>query len=286
MQKALCLVGEGGNGKGVFLQLATSFVGPENVSNLTLQRLEVDRFAVARLQGKLANICADLPATRLVDCAVFKAITGGDRLTGELKYQNSFEFTPFVRLLFSANQFPASRDFSGAFLDRWLIVPFERRFRESAEEIPRRVLDARLSHPQQLSGALNCALSALGTLRQRSRFSENRTTRSEIEAFRLSANPLAYWFGREIVSGASEMIPQSELYTAYLEACSAAERPVLTRQMFGRYLKQLRPDLEEAQRVVQGQRCWVYLGINLRNGGKSLAARDPQPLMRPQPEER
>jgi phage/plasmid-associated DNA primase len=81
IQKAICLVGEGGNGKGVFSQLATNFAGAENVAHLSLQRLENDRFAVARLQGKLANICPDLPAERLTDSSIFKAITGCDRIT-------------------------------------------------------------------------------------------------------------------------------------------------------------------------------------------------------------
>jgi putative DNA primase/helicase len=61
-QKAICLLGEGGNGKSAFLDLATNFVGAENVCHLSLQRLESDRFSAARLYGKLANICSDLPS--------------------------------------------------------------------------------------------------------------------------------------------------------------------------------------------------------------------------------
>jgi phage/plasmid-associated DNA primase len=76
VQKAICLLGEGGNGKSVFLDLANRFVGVENVCHLSLQRLEADRFSAARLYGKLANICPDLPGERLASSAMFKAITG------------------------------------------------------------------------------------------------------------------------------------------------------------------------------------------------------------------
>ena len=131
VQKAICLLGEGGNGKSVFLDLATHFVGAENVCHLSLQRLEADRFSAARLYGKLANICTDLPGERLSSSAMFKAITGCDRITAEVKYRDSFEFTPFARLLFSANRLPASSDASQAFFDRWLIVPFANRFRQT-----------------------------------------------------------------------------------------------------------------------------------------------------------
>ena len=118
IQKAICMVGEGGNGKGVFAQLAVSVVGPLNVSHFSLQRLEKDRFAVAGLYQKLANICADLPSERLQDSSLFKAVTGCDRITAEFKYRNPFEFTPFARLIFSANHLPASKDASTAYFDR------------------------------------------------------------------------------------------------------------------------------------------------------------------------
>ena len=83
IQKAILLVGEGGNGKDTFLALYSNFVGLGNVSNVSMQDLEENRFAVARLQGKLANVCGDLGANRLPGTAVFKAITGNDRRTAE-----------------------------------------------------------------------------------------------------------------------------------------------------------------------------------------------------------
>jgi hypothetical protein len=47
-------------------------------------------------------ICPDLPGERLPSSAMFKAITGCDGIMAEVKYRDSFEFTPFARLLFSA----------------------------------------------------------------------------------------------------------------------------------------------------------------------------------------
>ena len=77
LQKAFLLLGEGGNGKSTFLNAVIKFVGADNVSNVSLQQLASNRFAAASLEGKLANICADLPATRLEDTQLFKGITGG-----------------------------------------------------------------------------------------------------------------------------------------------------------------------------------------------------------------
>ena len=56
LQKAILLLGEGANGKSTFLMALRLFLGRRNVSEVSLHRLESDRFAPVRLAGKLANI--------------------------------------------------------------------------------------------------------------------------------------------------------------------------------------------------------------------------------------
>jgi P4 family phage/plasmid primase-like protien len=172
IQKAILLTGEGGNGKGAFLALYINFLGRRNVSTVSLHKLEADRFAVSRLYGKLANVCADLPSTHLTGTSVFKSITGNDTITGEFKFRDSFDFDPFCRLVFAANHLPQSRDASKAFYDRWVVIIFNRIFRDTKHEIPRSILDAQLSDPKELSGALNKAIVGLRRVRVAGRFTE------------------------------------------------------------------------------------------------------------------
>src|SRR5262249_30584222 len=106
IQKAVLLLGEGANGKSVWLNLLLTFLGRENVSALSLHRIEADKFSAARLVGKLCNIGADLPTAALSGTSMFKALTGGDLIPAERKFESSFEFRPFARLLFSANSAP------------------------------------------------------------------------------------------------------------------------------------------------------------------------------------
>jgi putative DNA primase/helicase len=266
IQKTICMVGEGGNGKGVFAQLAVRFVGPNNVSHFSLQRLEKDRFAVAGLYQKLANICADLPSERLEDSSVFKAVTGCDRITAELKYRNPFEFTPFARLIFSANHLPASKDASTAYFDRWLVIPFEKRFRGTAQEMSRRRLDAKLSSSRELSGALNRVLPALRRIRNKDRFTEAHSVRQQWKELQWAADPLSLWLESETISSQSSSVSQDKLHAAYARDCLNANRPIMTKQMFGRCLRRLRPELKEVQRTTEGRKRWMYMGIEMRNG--------------------
>lgn len=259
-QKAILLLGGGSNGKSTFLAGLSAFLGLPNVSAVSLQRLESDRFSVARLVGKLANICADLPSSHLAGTSVFKALVGGDRLQAEYKYRDPFEFVPFARLVFSANYPPRSTDASDAFFRRWLVVAFTRTF-AGGEEI--RDMAARLASPSELSGLLNRTLRARKDMQESGGLIESRPMSAAGEEFRKVTDPLAVWLDNWTVQKSDVLVPKDDLLTAYNAKAEAAGRPPMTATAFGLALGRLRPNLEEAQRTVAGKLRWVWLGLGL-----------------------
>ncbi len=261
-QVAFLLIGDGSNGKSTYLTGVQSFVGLQNVVGLSLQQLERDRFSTARLVGMLANICPDIPSDHLASTSTFKAIVGGDRLTAERKFCPSFEFTPFCRLVFSANHFPQSRDGSFAVFRRWVVVPFERTF-EGREVIPKPVMDQRLSTPTELSGLLNKALKALPLLRQRGSFTRSESTQGAWLEFREQTDPVATWLETHTAITPDGMVTKKDLLIAYSAYCGEQGGPKMTEKAFGQALKRLRPTVREAQRVIQGSPKWVWLGLAL-----------------------
>lgn len=264
IQKAVLLTGEGANGKSVFLRALIAFLGARNVSNVALHRLESDRFSVARLLGRLANIFADLPASALEGTSTFKALVGGDPLMAEFKHRDAFEFQPFARLLFSANHPPRSPDASAAFFRRWLVIPFERTFSDGASgTMPAALLDEALAHPDELAGVLNRALLYAADLRDRG-IVESETTRAALEEFRETTDPLAVWLDRQTVKSAEGVIDCDGLYQGYARACNDSGRPVLSKQAFGRVVRRLRPSVEVKQKSVNGCICWCYAGLRWR----------------------
>jgi putative DNA primase/helicase len=262
IQKAVLLLGEGSNGKSIWMTLLLTFLGKENVSALSLHRLEADKFSAARLVGKLANVCADLPTKELVGTSLFKALTGGDAVVGERKYEPSFEFLPFARLVFSANSAPRSEDSTHGFFRRWLVIPFSRIFDDKAPEaVPPTILNTRLSQPSELSGLLNKALDALPTIRK-GRFTESDSTRAALDEFRRTTDPLAVWLDINTVERPEAMIPKNKLRSAYGLVCQEAGRPILGEVQFTAALRRLRPRVEPARRTVNGKRfTQVYLGL-------------------------
>jgi P4 family phage/plasmid primase-like protien len=264
VQKSILLIGEGSNGKSTYLRALTAFVGRPNTAGVSLHKLESDRFATARLIGKLANICPDLPSTHLTETSAFKAITGGDDLGAEYKYREAFEFRPYCRLVFSANHVPRSGDASHAFFRRWLVVPFERTF-EPAEQLPREELDAKLSDPKELSGVLNRALDVLPRVRQEG-FTESPSMREAWEEFRAMTDPVTVWLQQNTTEAAEAFVPKDALATAYNKFCDKAGRPGMNKKGFGRAVKRSFPHIEDGQRSVAGKMTWCWLGIGLRSG--------------------
>lgn len=261
LQKAVLLNGEGSNGKSAFLAGLTAFVGKANTAAMSLHKLESDRFAVARLVGKIANISADLPSDDLTSTAVFKAITGGDAVPAEYKYRDAFEFTPFCRLLFSANHYPRSADASYAFFRRWVPVPFNRTF-EGAAARPRAELDATLADPHELSGVLNKALAVLPNLRTRG-FSEPESVRQAWTEFRGTTDPLAIWLDEATISTPQGFVPKDTLRAAYHAVCDRKGLPGPSEKSFTQQLQRLRPSVREAQRSISGRVTRVWFGLGL-----------------------
>ena len=259
-QKAVLFVGAGENGKSTLLAAIGAFLGSENVSTLALQRLESDKFAVVRLLGKLANICADLPSDHLAGTSTFKALTGGDRLTGERKFQGSFEFSPYARLLFSTNHYPTSKDATHAFFRRWLIVPFDAVL-DPREKIPNLV--AQLSGPGELSGVLNRALAALPGMIKCGGFTRSESTQVALMEFREMTDPLAAWLDRCTVLSPEGMVTRKDLAILYNAASDATGRPLTSPKAFCAAVRRLRPTLKDGQRKIDGEVKDVFLGLSL-----------------------
>lgn len=267
IQKAILLIGAGGNGKSVFLDILKSLIGGKNTSAASLHDIENNRFTACSLVGKLANICGDLPSDDLGSVPVFKKIIGGDEIQAEYKHVNVFSFRPFCRLIFSTNHMPRSRDSSQSFFDRWLVVPFNQSFRGTDREILKEDLIARLTTRRELSGLLNRALAVLGSLAKRKRFLQPESTEAIAREFRSATDPLARWLDEYTVDDSGLCISKRELRVAFNAHQERKGMPVMTDQAFGRSMKSLRPSVEFKQRNYKDQKKeWCFVGIGMRAG--------------------
>ena len=256
-EKAVMAVGAGANGKSVLLDTITAFLGAENVSTVALQDLEENRFRVAELYGKLANIFADLDDRALNSSSVFKTLVTGDRITAERKFAQPFSFCPYARLVFSANTLPPSKDRTYAFYRRWLIIPFERTFegKEADKE-----LRAKLRN--EFPGILNRALRGLKRLFSEGKFTEPQAVEVALEEYQRENDTVASFVAEFVVEEANATTAKQNLYGRYRHWCeSQGLRPVAQKQ-FKTALGHSFPVLDEV-RSHGGKGPWHWVGIRL-----------------------
>lgn len=122
------LHGDGANGKSVALEYLKNMLGKDNFSSIALQALADDKFQVASLDGKLANIFTDIEQNELKHTGIIKAISSGESVSVRHLYGEPFPMYPYVKLIFSCNRFPKVYDQKGGFFRRWKIIIFKRTF--------------------------------------------------------------------------------------------------------------------------------------------------------------
>jgi putative DNA primase/helicase len=161
--KIVFLYGSGGNGKGVLLNIIMNLLGVDNISNMSLNDLEEDKFSRANLYGKLSNICGDIDNRIISNTGIIKSLTGGDFVYAQFKGIDGFSFKSFAKLMFSANELPMSKDKTDGWFRRLFILPFNKKVPEE-KRISRSELDKKLSSPEELSGLLNLVIAAIHKL--------------------------------------------------------------------------------------------------------------------------
>lgn len=131
---AVMNLGEGANGKSVFLSLLSSMIPLEYVSNVSPQDMghEYNR---DQLSGKRVNICPELPEREVISTGHLKSIIACDPgQTARQPYAKPYSFQPIAGHIFSANTLPRFSDSSGGFLRRWVIVDWPNVIAEGARD--------------------------------------------------------------------------------------------------------------------------------------------------------
>jgi putative DNA primase/helicase len=235
----LLFVGVGRNGKSKLLELITALLGKDNVSNQTIQSLCYNRFSLAELHHKLANISADLPSKELANTGIFKMIVGGDRLPGEHKHKDPFNFDNYAKLMFSCNRIPPipSTEACLAFYTRFKILEFKNTF--IGKKADKRIID-KLTVASELSGFLNYALDGLKQLEERKDFTEAMTQEETEKAYvKLSNSAQAFIAERiQVTDEYTDYVFTDWLYREFINYCHSEKLQTLPKAAFTKTMQE------------------------------------------------
>ncbi|MDP9342639.1 MAG: phage/plasmid primase, P4 family [Actinomycetota bacterium] len=234
LKRALLLEGPGDTGKSTLLNVFGALLGPANVSHATLQSIADDRFAAADLYGRLANISADLDARAVQRTGMFKMLVSGDPMRVERKFEQPFNYRPFTRLVFSANEAPGTTDQSDAYYGRWLILPMHARL-DLREQDPHLVDE--LTSPGELAGLLRNAVAALKILMARGRFDPPPVMLHAAKEYRARTDTVVGFVEDACLSDPQARERAGVLYEAYGHWCRENGRQAMGRQRVAEHLK-------------------------------------------------
>jgi len=224
------LFGTGGNGKSVWTRLFGALLGNDNVSNKDTGTIAVDKFAAARLYGKLANLCGELNEDQLKKTDKLKSLTSGDRIEGEFKHKDPFSFENKAKIISSCNKIPYSTDKTDGWYERQYVLPFLKKFRNSKQE-DIDLLD-KLITQREMEGLLKWAVQGLQRLTKNKKFSYPWPKKERYLMYQQNVKYFLYTF--YAVSGNyTDTIPVKEIRDHYAEWCEKNDIPQASDQALG-----------------------------------------------------
>lgn len=261
--RIVILTGEGENGKSTFLRLIDNFLGSENTASVSLQRLSEDGFRTAQLFNKMANICADIPATPIKDTGILKLITGQDPLTAEFKYQNPFEFYNYAKPIFSCNQVPAAWDDTRALHRRMVVIDFPNTFASSDPKTDINLIE-KLTTPEELSGLFNRAIEGLTRLLEQKGFSNEKPPEVKRIDYMKRSNPVQYFAVCYVEKDPDGWITKSEFYDYYTRLCESLGAIPQASNKFTMNVRRYLPYTYEGQKTISGVKTRIWRGIRVK----------------------
>jgi len=263
--KTVLFYGVGANGKSTFLDVLEALLGgKDNVTNKQLHALMTDRFALADLRGKLANICPDLSSLAFADATIFKALTGGDSVDAQRKFGHAFSFRPYLKLISGCNVIPPIKgEATRAFFRRWILINFPHVF-EGDNCDPH--LTQKLTTPEALSGMLNWALEGLARLMANRGFTESKSTEETREWYVKLSDPARHLIESAVERAEGESLPKDDLYAEYVKFCGEEKLPLVSKRTFNGRMEQCLPGVKSARIRVDGKKTPCWMGYRFTDG--------------------
>ncbi|MEC4849112.1 MAG: phage/plasmid primase, P4 family [Nitrosarchaeum sp.] len=267
-------VGDGDNGKSTFFEMIGWVYGSNNISTVSFHDLVTNRFAKARLEGKLLNIFPDIGSDALDNLNPIKPIISGDPIDAEYKYQNPHTFVNRAKMFFSANELPEIKEKTFADFKRIRVIKWIQRFLKPNEysikfhELKAKLGDAFtdsdienelassgihkmnkqfvksiIDNETEKSGIFNLLLVCASKIIQRDGFFIERSIDDIREAWSKNSTALESFIKDCLITCEGE-ISRHEAYFTYYNYCKALGKPALPNNSFQRELQALIPSLD------------------------------------------
>lgn len=269
LQKALTIIGNGGEGKSVLGNILNVIIGKENCYNDSVSTLS-DKFGLSNLQNILLFIDDDLSEKALNNASAFKkVITNKNPISAEKKYVQKNEFESYARFMMFGNfTLQALYDTSEGFFRRQVVL---RAKDKDINRIDNPFIDEEIIN-EESSGVLNWLLEGLNELMQNN-FTLFLSERSKAESERLKreSDTVALFLDESngIEFGDDYSVSTKILYDSYVNYCNVNGLFAVQMKTFTNSLKakerQYKIMYSNHIKSESGKCCRGFTGIRTRS---------------------
>ncbi len=212
-RRAMLLVGDGSNGKSVFVNTIADTLFQDSKTSLAPHTWKHEYYR-AQLTKSRFNECAEMPGMKISDGAVFKSVIAGDRVSARQPHGQVFYIEPRAGHLFATNNLPEVNDNSKGFWDRWLIVEFNRTFEPGAKGYDPEISEKLLNEGQ---GIVGWALRGLKRLLEQKGYTQADSVQQR--DWRLESDPVLHFLESACVVRDDVWTATKEVYEQYKTWC-------------------------------------------------------------------
>jgi putative DNA primase/helicase len=259
------LVGDGSNGKSVFINTIASLIGKDNTSNVSFNALSDEKYVLELFQ-KMINISGETPQNKCINTDTVKAATAGDWITGRELYKPPMKFRPFAKHFLSMNKPPVIMDQSHGMWRRIWVLTFDKCFTDEEKDLQ---LEEKLVN--ELSGIFNWALEGYQTLKERNfALSEPSSMKMSKKEYRddITSDSIGS-FEKKFMQKSSnpkDIIVFSDAYECYLKYCVQEEKTdIQAKYDFKTRLKNIVYKIRSSTRHNNNKVCILNVKLNVKD---------------------
>ena len=212
--RALFMVGDGGNGKSTFIDTIAMVIGTKATSHIDLESL-YGAFGMHGLIGKRLNIIEEVHGNYYQSNKLKKLISG-EQVTIDIKYKPQFTFRPQAKFVFSVNLLPRVDDTSTATERRICAVHFRNNYRKNPNF---RLRSSVGLLAQELSGILNWMIEGAIDLADKHNFIVTKEQTEMLNEYREENSSVEGFLSQCVVLDPDSSIETPTLYSEYKNWC-------------------------------------------------------------------
>ncbi|WP_333582348.1 DNA primase family protein [Methanoculleus bourgensis] len=252
-------------GKSTYCELLYGFFGEGGYSQVDLYRLATDRFALADLEHKWANIHDEMRAVAVRSVGQVKNLTGGLKHRIERKHEAAVHVTLSAVHVFTCNVPPKIEEVDDdAWWSRWAYVVFPNRF--PRDDGWKGALFTEENYSAFLNLVLKLVVAVMKDPAALNRMDTDEVKRRWIEAADSTAKFLWAVFERDPTS----TVPKEDVYATYVRYCHENGIAARAKNVFSMDLNRL--GIPGTRPRGGGDRKQSYLGIRWKSTSISLSS--------------